>query len=90
MTDCWHRARRPAPANDCSSVARSASSPVLLATQPELLTPVLQVVQRVVTRQLLGRAGPRQLKNPTFGLTHNLGGAPHSNVSAISVIGRYN
>jgi acetyl-CoA C-acetyltransferase len=40
--------------------------------------------------QLLGRAGPRQLKNPTFGLTHNLGGAPHSNVSAISVIGRYN
>ena len=40
--------------------------------------------------QLLGRAGPRQLKNPTFGLTHNLGGAPHSNVSAISVSGRYN
>jgi acetyl-CoA C-acetyltransferase len=40
--------------------------------------------------QLLGRAGPRQLKNPSFGLTHNLGGAPHSNVSAISVIGRYN
>ncbi len=40
--------------------------------------------------QLLGRAGPRQLKNPTFGLTHNLGGAPHSNVSAIAVIGRYN
>ena len=30
---------------------------MLLATQPELLTPVLQVVQRVVTRQLLGRAG---------------------------------
>jgi acetyl-CoA C-acetyltransferase len=40
--------------------------------------------------QLLGRAGPRQLKNPNFGLTHNLGGAPHQNVSAISVIGRYN
>ncbi len=40
--------------------------------------------------QLLGRAGPRQLKNPNIGLTHNLGGAPHSNVSAISVIGRYN
>ena len=40
--------------------------------------------------QLLGRAGPRQLKNPNFGLTHNLGGAPHANVSAISVIGRYN
>jgi acetyl-CoA C-acetyltransferase len=40
--------------------------------------------------QLLGRAGPRQLKNPSVGLTHNLGGAPHQNVSAISVIGRYN
>jgi acetyl-CoA C-acetyltransferase len=39
--------------------------------------------------QLLGRAGPRQLKNPSFGLTHNLGGAPHQNVSAVSVIGRY-
>ncbi len=30
---------------------------MLLAAQPELVTPVLQVVQRVVTRQLLGRAG---------------------------------
>jgi hypothetical protein len=30
---------------------------VLLAAQPELVTPVLQVVQRVVTRLLLGRAG---------------------------------
>ena len=30
---------------------------MLLAAQPELVTPVLQVVQRVVTRQLLCRAG---------------------------------
>ena len=30
---------------------------VLLAAQPELVTPVLQVVQRVITRHLLGRAG---------------------------------
>jgi hypothetical protein len=30
---------------------------VLLAAQPELVTPVLQVVQRVVTRQLLAAAG---------------------------------
>ena len=30
---------------------------LLLAAQPELVTPVLQVVQRVVTRHLLGQAG---------------------------------
>jgi hypothetical protein len=30
---------------------------VLLAAQPELVTPVLQVVQRVVTRHLLAAAG---------------------------------
>jgi Putative transposase len=30
---------------------------LLLASQPELVTPVLQVVQRVVTRHLLDRAG---------------------------------
>ena len=30
---------------------------VLLATQPELVTPVLQVVQRVVARYLLEAAG---------------------------------
>ncbi len=37
--------------------------------------------------QLLGRAGERQLVNPTLGLTHNLGGIPIRNVAAISVIG---
>ena len=37
--------------------------------------------------QLLGRAGDRQLKNPTFGMTHNLGGFPHQNVSSVSIIG---
>jgi acetyl-CoA C-acetyltransferase len=37
--------------------------------------------------QLLGRAGERQLKNPTFGMTHNLGGFPHQNVSSVSIIG---
>ena len=30
---------------------------LLLAAQPKLLTPVLQVVQRVITRHLLGQAG---------------------------------
>lgn len=39
--------------------------------------------------QLLGRAGERQLNNPRYGLTHNLGGFPHQNVCAISIIGRY-
>ncbi len=30
---------------------------LLLAAQPELITPVLQVVQRVLSRYLLGQAG---------------------------------
>lgn len=39
--------------------------------------------------QLTGRAGPRQRQdNPVLGLTHNLGGMPNQNVSAISIIGR--
>lgn len=37
--------------------------------------------------QLLGRAGPRQLKNPKLGLTHNLGGIPNRNVAAVSLFG---
>jgi acetyl-CoA C-acetyltransferase len=37
--------------------------------------------------QLLGRAGPRQLKAPKFGLAHNLGGIPNRNVAAISIFG---
>jgi acetyl-CoA C-acetyltransferase len=39
--------------------------------------------------QLLGRAGERQLKNPKFGLTHNLGGFPFMNVCSIAIVGRY-
>jgi acetyl-CoA C-acetyltransferase len=38
--------------------------------------------------QLLGKAGPRQLKNPRLGMTHNLGGSPRDNVSSVSIIGR--
>ncbi len=38
--------------------------------------------------QLLGRAEERQLDNPRFGLTHNLGGFPAQNVCAISILGR--
>jgi acetyl-CoA C-acetyltransferase len=39
--------------------------------------------------QLQGRAGERQLDNPTFGLTHNLGGFPAMNVCSISIVGQY-
>ena len=38
--------------------------------------------------QLLGRAGSRQLAKADLGLTQNLGGHPHQNVCAISIIGR--
>ena len=37
--------------------------------------------------QLLGRAGERQLKQPTLGLSHNLGGVPYNGVAAISIVG---
>jgi acetyl-CoA C-acetyltransferase len=37
--------------------------------------------------QLQGRAGPRQLKNPQLGLSHNLGGVPYNGVCAISIVG---
>jgi acetyl-CoA C-acetyltransferase len=39
--------------------------------------------------QLHGRAGERQLENPSFGLTHNLGGFPAMNVCSISIVGKY-
>ncbi|HEY2111366.1 MAG TPA: acetyl-CoA acetyltransferase [Dongiaceae bacterium] len=39
--------------------------------------------------QMQGRAGERQRQAaPVLGLTHNLGGFPHMNVSSISIIGR--
>jgi acetyl-CoA C-acetyltransferase len=38
--------------------------------------------------QLLGRAGPRQVREqPTLALSHNLGGMPNQNVSAIAIVG---
>ena len=39
--------------------------------------------------QVLGRAGDRQLENPTIGMTHNLGGFPHQNVSSIAIVGKH-
>jgi acetyl-CoA C-acetyltransferase len=38
--------------------------------------------------QLRGEAGPRQIKNPKLGLTHNLGGQPGRCVSFVSIVGR--
>ncbi|MBR0687740.1 acetyl-CoA acetyltransferase [Bradyrhizobium manausense] len=38
--------------------------------------------------QLNGRAGARQLGDPSLGLIHNLGGQPSQNVCSVSIIGR--
>ena len=38
-------------------------------------------------KQLQGKAGPRQIKNPKLGLTHNLGGTPGSFTCAVSIWG---
>ncbi len=46
----------------------------------------LRMAYEVYT-QLLGRAGARQLSNPSIGLTHNLGGVPYQGVAAISILG---
>jgi len=37
--------------------------------------------------QLQGKAGPRQIKNPQLGLTHNLGGFPYLNVVSCFIAG---
>ena len=39
--------------------------------------------------QLLGRAGERQLADPRFGLTHNLGGFPFANICSVAIVGRH-
>jgi acetyl-CoA C-acetyltransferase len=38
-------------------------------------------------KQLQGKAGPRQIKNPRIGLTHNLGGQPPLSVCSVSIVG---
>jgi acetyl-CoA C-acetyltransferase len=40
-----------------------------------------------IYNQLQGRAGERQLSNPSLGLTHNLGGVPYLGIAAISILG---
>ena len=39
--------------------------------------------------QFYGQAGDRQIEDPRFGLTHNLGGFPAMNVCSISIVGKY-
>ncbi len=39
--------------------------------------------------QLMERAEERQLGNPRYGLTHNLGGFPPMNICSIAIVGRY-
>jgi acetyl-CoA C-acetyltransferase len=39
-------------------------------------------------KQLQGKAGPRQVKDPNIALTHNLGGTPGRFTCAISILGR--
>jgi len=38
-------------------------------------------------KQLQGKAGERQIKDPKIGLTHNLGGLPQMNVVSIAIVG---
>lgn len=38
--------------------------------------------------QFHGRAGARQLENPTLGLAHNLGGYPWENISSVTIVGK--
>ena len=39
--------------------------------------------------QFYGQAGDRQIEDPRFGLTHNLGGFPAMNVCSISIVGKF-
>jgi acetyl-CoA C-acetyltransferase len=39
--------------------------------------------------QLHGRAGDRQINDPKYGLTHNLGGMPFESVCGIAIVGKY-
>jgi acetyl-CoA C-acetyltransferase len=38
-------------------------------------------------KQLQGKAGPRQVKNPKLGLTYNMGGHPADNVVSCVIVG---
>jgi len=40
-----------------------------------------------IYKQLQGKAGPRQIKNPKAGLTHNMGGFPAMNIISVCIVG---
>ena len=40
-----------------------------------------------IYKQLQGKAGPRQIKNPKLGLTHNMGGFPAMNIISALIVG---
>jgi acetyl-CoA C-acetyltransferase len=40
-----------------------------------------------VYKQLLGQAGPRQVRNPRLGLTHNLGGNAGTGIGSVCIVG---
>jgi len=39
--------------------------------------------------QLQGKAGERQIPDPRYGLTHNLGGMPYMNISSVTIVGKH-
>jgi acetyl-CoA C-acetyltransferase len=41
-----------------------------------------------IYKQMQGKAGPRQRKNPTLGLTHNFGLNPGSGIGSVTVLGQ--
>jgi acetyl-CoA C-acetyltransferase len=41
-----------------------------------------------IYKQMQGKAGPRQRKNPTLGLAHNFGWNPGSGISCVTVLGQ--
>ena len=40
-----------------------------------------------IYKQIQGKAGPRQIKNPKLGLTHNFGGNPPRGIASICILG---
>jgi acetyl-CoA C-acetyltransferase len=40
-----------------------------------------------VYKQLQGKAGPRQIKDPGLAITHNLGGVPYFSVASVAIFG---
>jgi hypothetical protein len=55
---------------------RDTDRAAVLAAQPKLVTPVLQVVHRVITRHLLGQAGLKAEQAIAAGVTRRARGRP--------------